>query len=67
MVLITPTHDRFAPSEKVNQAMERLTKAYATANVSTNLVRVSPEKYNHFDNTMQSLLLNAMQPFKEGR
>lgn len=65
LVLITPLYDRFAPREKADLAYEQLQKAYAGKGAGAELVRLSPPAYNHFDDTMHRLLIDAMQPFTE--
>ena len=61
LVLITPVYDRFAPPSKAD-AMEAAVRAhYDALGVSNRLVRVAPSKYNHFDNSMQRVLLDAMR------
>jgi pimeloyl-ACP methyl ester carboxylesterase len=65
LVLITPTHDRFAPADKMNAFEDSLQSRYDSLNAGDNLVRVSPAKYNHFDNTMQAVLIEALLPMLE--
>jgi len=67
LILITPTHDRFAPVDKADQTFERLQSAYVACKAKDNLVRLSPAQYNHFDSSMQRLLLDEMERFKESR
>ena len=62
LVLVTPTHDRFAPSEKMDEAVAAIQRQYAAENAESKLVRVTPQKYNHFDGSMQTVLLDAMLP-----
>lgn len=64
LVLVTPEYDRFAPSEKINQACTSIEKVYAAMQARGNLVRVSPPKYNHFDVSMQRELIAAMKGFR---
>lgn len=62
LVLVTPSRDRFAPPALAD-AMEEVVRArYEAYAAGDKLVRVSPMKYNHFDNTMQQALLEAMLP-----
>lgn len=65
LVLVTPVYDRFAPEGKVDMVLERLKGAYAALNEQSKLVRVAPETYNHFDDTIQRLVINAIKPFAQ--
>ncbi len=65
LVLVTPKYDRFAPVPKMDHPVKSLEEVYAAMNASDNLVRVSPEKYNHFDFTMQRVLIDAMEAFRQ--
>ena len=62
LVLITPTHDRFAPPDKMDKAVEAIQRRYAAASAEDKFVRVSPKAYNHFDNKIQAELIEAMTP-----
>lgn len=62
LVLVTPMRDRFAPPAGADAVEAVVRAAYEAQDASDNLVRMSPRKYNHFDNTMQRVLLEAMLP-----
>lgn len=60
LVMVMPRYDRFAPPEQASKVVETLEQAYATHDASDKFLCVIPDKYNHFDDTMQSVLLDAM-------
>ncbi len=61
LILITPVHDRFAPPSKADAVEAALRAHYDALGAADKLVRLVPAKYNHFDNTMQRIVLNAIQ------
>lgn len=65
LVMITPLYDRFAPKEKADLVFANLNKAYNATNAGNRFVRLSPETYNHFDDTVQRLAVEAMKPFAQ--
>jgi cephalosporin-C deacetylase-like acetyl esterase len=62
LVLVTPTYDRFAAPERVDEYFTLIKQRYDAQDNTTRLVRISPSKYNHFDESTQHLLLDAMKP-----
>ncbi len=65
LVLVTPKYDRFGPTPEMDQTVVSLKEPYAALNAAENLVRVSPDMYNHFDVSMQRVLLDAMNAFRQ--
>jgi len=62
LVLLTPYYDRFASPEKVDIYYESLKRCYGSTDSPEHLVRMTPLKFNHFDESMQTLLLEALMP-----
>ena len=61
LVMVTPTLDRFAPETMMDSAVENVRGAYDDLNASEKFLRITPDTYNHFDESMQHELLNAMK------
>lgn len=65
LVLVTPEYDRFAAPEKVDSYFLPLQETYAAQDAPEKLIRITPKKYNHFDEGVQKLLLESMAPLLE--
>lgn len=64
LVMITPKYDRFAPEAQARAVIATLEQAYAACNAKDKFLSVVPDKYNHFDDSMQAILIESMESFR---